>query len=122
MVVLLNTAGPVGPRDLAREIAEAVLGKAPDRSRPFEGDLTQFAGDFRGKGRGRPTTVHIAVSGNQITFTNTEIPRPSVETLEYFVNDTFGFKDTVVMFQREDGKISKLHLDTGYSHNILSKA
>ena len=39
IVVLLNTAGPVGPRELARQIAEAVLGKAPDRSRPFQGDV-----------------------------------------------------------------------------------
>lgn len=121
VVVLLNTAGPVNPRDLALQIAGAVLGKAPDRSRPFEGDLTQFAGDFTGKGRGRPTTAHIAVSGNQITFTNTETPRASVETLNYFGNDTFGFKDTVVMFERENGKISRVHLDTGYGHNILSR-
>jgi CubicO group peptidase (beta-lactamase class C family) len=121
IIVLLNTVGPVTPRDLARQIAEAVLGKAPDRSRPFEGDLTQFAGDFRGKGRGRPTTVHIAVSGNQITFTNTETPRATEETLKYFANDTFGYKDTVVMFERENGKVSRLHLDTGYGHNILSR-
>src|SRR5262245_15957658 len=44
IVVLLNTAGPVGPRDLAREIAEAVLGKAPDAGRAFTGDLAPFAG------------------------------------------------------------------------------
>jgi CubicO group peptidase (beta-lactamase class C family) len=121
VVVLLNTAGPVNPRDLARQITEAVLGKAPDRSRPFEGDLTQFAGDFRGKGRGLPTTLHIAVSGNQITLTNTETPRASAERLNYFGNNTFGFKDTVVMFERENGKISRLRLDTGYGHNILSR-
>jgi len=119
IVVLLNTRGPVTPKDLAREIAEVVLGKAPDRSRPLMGDLTQFAGDFTGKGRGRPATVHIGLSGDQITFTNTEIPRAPVETLKYFGNDTFGFKDTVVLFQRENGKISRLHLDTGYGHNIL---
>jgi CubicO group peptidase (beta-lactamase class C family) len=121
IVALLNTAGPVSPRDLARQIAEAVLGKPPDRSRPFEGDLTQFAGDFNGKGRGRPTTLHIAVNGSQMTFINTEIPRASAETLKYFGNDTFGFKDTVVMFERENGKIPRLHLDTGYGHNILSR-
>src|SRR5437016_6908562 len=119
IVVLLNTRGPVSPKELAREIADAVLGKAPDRSRPFVGDLTQFTGDFTGKGRGRPATVHIGVSGDQITFTNTEIPRAPIETLKYFGNDTFGFKDTVVIFERENGKISKLHLDTGYGHNIL---
>src|SRR5438876_2744949 len=90
IVVLLNTRGSVSPKDLAREIAEAVLGKAPDRSRPFLGDLTQFTGDFTGRGRGRPTTVHIGVSGDQITFTNTEIQRAPVETLKYYGNDTFG--------------------------------
>ena len=38
IVVLLNTAGPVSPRDLARDIAEAVLGRAPNRGQSFDGD------------------------------------------------------------------------------------
>src|SRR5262249_7294853 len=100
-------------------IAEAVFGKAPDPSRPFEGDLTQFAGDFTGKGGGLPTTLHIAVRGKQNNFINNETPRASAETLQDFGDDTFGFKDTVVMFKRENGKVTGLHLDTGYGHNIL---
>src|SRR5213594_770838 len=72
IVVLLNTRGPVTPKDLAREIAEVVLGKAPDRRWPFAADLTQFTGDFTGKGRVQPSSVDVGVNRGQITFTNTE--------------------------------------------------
>src|SRR5262249_10028404 len=44
IVVLLNTAGPVGPADLAREIANTVLGRAPEQAVSFTGDLTAYAG------------------------------------------------------------------------------
>ena len=121
IVVLLNTAGPVGPRELARQIAEAVLGKAPDRSRPFQGDLAPFAGLFTGRGRGRPSSVRIEANGGNITFTNTAATANPAETLKYYGNDTFGFKDTLVTFEKENGKVSRLRLDSGGGYNILSR-
>jgi len=121
IVVLLNTAGPVGPRELARQIAEAVLGKAPDRSRPFQGDLAQFAGVFTGRGRGRPSSVRIETQGHGLTFANTAAAASPVETLTYYGNDTFGFKDTLVTFERANGKVSRLRLDTVGAYNFLSR-
>jgi hypothetical protein len=44
IVVLLNTAGLVGPADLAREIADTVLGRVLEQSVSFKGDLTAYAG------------------------------------------------------------------------------
>ena len=121
IVVLLNTAGPVGPRELARQIAEAVLGKAPDRSRPFQGDFAPFAGLFTGRGRGRPSRVRIEANGGHLTFTNMAATASPAETLKYYGNDTFGFKDTLVTFEKENGKVSRLRLDSGGGYNILSR-
>jgi CubicO group peptidase (beta-lactamase class C family) len=121
IVVLLNTAGPVGPRELARQIAETVLGKAPDRTRPFQGDLTQFTGLFTGRGRGRPATVRIEANGHDLTFTNTAGSGTPAEILKYYGNDTFGFKETLVTFEKENEKVSRLRLDTGGGYNILSR-
>jgi CubicO group peptidase (beta-lactamase class C family) len=122
IVVLLNTAGPVSPRELARQIAEAVLGKAPDRSRPFQGDPTQFAGLFTGQGRGRPITIRIEANGHDLTFANTAATGAPAEILKYYGNGTFGFRETLVTFDKENDKVSKLRLDTGGGYNILSRS
>ena len=121
VVVLQNTSGPVAPRELARQIAEVVLGKPPDRSRRFPGDLAPFAGRFTGNGRGRPTTVSIAVKGPTLTFANLAAPADPPEPLRYYGNDTFGFRDTLVIFEKADGKVARLRLDTGSNHNILAR-
>ncbi len=116
IVVLLNTAGPVGPRGIAREIADAVLGLAPNRSRPFSGDASAYAGVYSGRGRGRSATVTIAAQGQILTLTRADA-RP--ETLEYRGGQTFAFGDTLVTFESRDGAVARLRLDSGSSHNVL---
>lgn len=119
IVVLLNTAGPVGPRDIATQIAAAVLGPAPSKARPFTGDLSAYAGVFTGRGRGRASTVTIAATGGTLTFT--AAPGGTPEVLTYLGGMTFGFKDTLVMFEKQEGKVARLRLDTGAGHNILAR-
>jgi len=120
IVVLQNTAGSVNPRDLARQIADAVLGRPPDRSRPFTGDASAYAGTFTGRGRGRAATVTIAASGQVLTFTNAAAGS-SPEALTYRGGDTFGFKDNLVIFEKEEGQVVRLRLDTGAGHNVLGR-
>jgi N-acyl-D-amino-acid deacylase len=117
IVVLLNTAGPVGPRTLAREIADAVLGPAPNRSRPFAGDAAAYAGVYSGRGRGQAATVTIAAQGQGLTLTRTGGAKP--EALEYRGGQTFAFGDTLVTFESRDGVVARLRLDTGTGHNVL---
>jgi N-acyl-D-aspartate/D-glutamate deacylase/CubicO group peptidase (beta-lactamase class C family) len=117
IVVLLNTAGPVRPRDIAREIADAVLGPAPNRSRPFAGDLSAYAGVYSGRGRGRSATVTIAVKDQALTLTRSGASKP--EALEYRGGQTFGFGDTLVTFESRDGAVARLRLDSGAGHNVL---
>jgi D-alanyl-D-alanine carboxypeptidase len=120
IVVLLNTAGPVNPRDIARDIADAVLGHGPDRAQPFDGDLAMFAGVYGGRGRGRPARVRFAVSGNALTMVNATAANATPNTLTYYGHDTFGFKETVAVFERKEGRVSRLRLDQGgYGYNYL---
>ena len=120
VVVLLNTAGPVAPRDLARQIADVVLPRPPDRSRTFQGDLQHYAGIFGGRGRGRDSKVRIAVENGALVFADLAASR-APEKLSYYGNETFGFKDTLVTFERKDQAVARLRVDTGTGHNILTR-
>ena len=120
MVVLLNTAGPVAPRELAKQIVDAVLPKPKDRSQVFTGDLAAYTGTFTGHGRGRDSKVRIAVENGGLTFTDLAASRPP-ERLSFYGNETFGYRDTLVMFERSGGAVAQLRVDTGSGHNILAR-
>lgn len=111
IVVLQNTAGPVDPTDTARQIADAVLGPAPEHTTTFAGDLTPFVGVFEGVGRGHPTKATVAIQSGALTLT-TAGPPERIEPLKYLRGDTFGYKDALVTFEREGGRVTTLRLDT----------
>ena len=121
IVVLLNTAGPVAPSDLAREIETAVLGAVPEPSMPFTGDLSSYAGTFEGVGRGRATTVTIAADGAALTMKGAGPPAAPPQRLAYRGGDTFGVKDTLVVFEREGGRVTRLRLDNVFGHYPMKK-
>lgn len=108
IVVLFNTAGPVNPQTISREIAEAVRGKAPVAERAFDGDLSAFAGSYSGRGRGAPTSIRIEARSGALHFLRGTTVN---ETLTYLGDDTFGFRDTLVRFYREGGRVTGLRLD-----------
>jgi hypothetical protein len=122
IVVLLNTAGVVGPADLAREIADTVLGKISEPSVSFTGDLTAYSGTFEGVGRGRPTTITIsAADGATLTMKGNGPPSAPAQTLTYRGGDTFGVKDTLVIFKRDAGHVTGLRLDAVFGCYPLTK-
>lgn len=121
VVVLQNTNGAPNPRETAKKIAEAVLGPAPSRAKPFTGDASVYAGTFAGRGRGRPTTLTIAATGSGLTLTRRGAPTATAEALEYRGGETFAAGDTLVMFERRDGKVVRLRLDSGSGHNVLAR-
>lgn len=120
VVVLLNTAGPVAPRELAKQIVDVVLPAPKDRSRPFTGDLAAFAGTFTGRGRGRDSKVRIAVENGALTYTDLAASRPA-ERLAFYGDDTFGYRDTLVIFEKRGGAVARLRVDTGTGHNVLAR-
>jgi CubicO group peptidase (beta-lactamase class C family) len=120
VVVLLNTAGAVAPRDVAKQIADIVLPQARDRSQTYSGDLAAFSGTFTGHGRGRDSKVRIAVENGALTYTDLAASRPA-EKLSFYGNDTFGYRDTLVIFEKSSGAVTRLRVDTGSGHNILAR-
>jgi CubicO group peptidase (beta-lactamase class C family) len=121
IVVLLNTAGPVGPGDLAHEIADAVLGRIESPTATFNGDLSTFAGTYEGVGRGRPTRVTIAADGKLLTMKGAGGPAAPPQPLTYRGGDTFGVNQTLVVFERDGGRVTRLRLDTIGGHYPLKR-
>jgi len=120
VVVLFNTNGPVAPRDLAKQIVDVVLPAPKDRSQPFTDDLAAYAGTFTGHGRGRDSKVRIGAENGVLTYTDLAASRP-VEKLAFYGNDTFGYRDTLVIFEKSGGAVARLRVDTGTGHNILAR-
>ncbi|MBM4185975.1 MAG: beta-lactamase family protein [Gemmatimonadetes bacterium] len=122
VVVLFNTAGPAGPDDAAEAIAEAVLGKAPDISKPVDGDLARFGGSYAGKGRGQATELTFAVAGNVLTVKGGGGPAAdSARTLTYLGNNTFAREYTRYIFAEAGGKVTGVRIDAGYASNKLAR-
>lgn len=121
VVVLQNTAGPVNPRETAKKIVEAVLGPAPSRATPFTGATATYGGTYTGRGRGRPTTLTIAATGAALTMTRAGGATAKPEPLEYRGGDTFAAGDTLVIFERSNGVVTRLRLDSGSGHNVLTR-
>jgi CubicO group peptidase (beta-lactamase class C family) len=121
IVVLFNTAGPVSPQTVAREIAEAVLGRATVPTRTFDGDLSVFAGTYYGRGRGRPTEIRIEARGQELHFLRGTGATATDETLLYLGNGTFGVRDTLLRFRREGAKVTNMRLDAVGTNVLLSR-
>ncbi|MEO8449694.1 MAG: serine hydrolase domain-containing protein [Gemmatimonadota bacterium] len=119
VVVLQNSAGPVGPSDLTHKIAEAVLGKGPDKSKAFTGSLADYAGTYKGTGRGRASEITIEPAGNVLTSKSARGPKP--DTLTFVGDDTFASGGMLMRFDRSGGKITGMRLDGGYGYNKLKK-
>ena len=122
IAVLFNTAGPVNPQTIAREIADAVLGNAAITAKAFDGDLAAFAGSYSGRGRGAPTAIRIEARGNALHFVRKTGATTLDERLHYLGDDTFAFRDTLLRFQREASRVTSVRLDTVGTNVKLTRA
>jgi hypothetical protein len=116
--VLLNTAGSVNPGELAANIADVVLGKVPEPTATYSGDLSAFEGTYEGVGRGRRTSVTISVDNRALIMKGAA---PAPQLLTYRSGDTFGVAQTLVTFEREAGRVMRLRLDTVGGHYPLRR-
>ena len=63
--------------DVGEKIIEAVLGKTSDTGQKFEGDLSRFAGVWKGSGRGTGMELTFAVdSAGNLTALNKGAKKP----------------------------------------------
>ena len=122
IVVLFNTAGPVNPQSISIEIADAILGKSRVAARAFDGDLSAFSGTYTGRGRGGPTSIRIEVRGRELHFVRGAGATATDEMLQYLGDDTFTFRNTLLRFSREGGKVTSVRLDNVGSNVRLHRA
>ena len=118
IVILLNTAGSVGPGSLAGDIADVVLGKAAAPSRTYSGDLSAFTGTFEGVGRGRATIATISLDNGKLMIAG---GGPEPRPLTYTSGETFAAGETLVIFDREGGRVVRMRLDSGGGYYILKR-
>ncbi|HSL69769.1 MAG TPA: serine hydrolase domain-containing protein [Longimicrobiales bacterium] len=120
IVVLINTGGPVSPGAIARDIAEVFYGKWSPRGVAFTRDAADYAGEYRGVGRGRELVARVTASteGSGLSIQTGNAPaRPLV----HLGNELFALGNSRFTFVRENGKIVKLRADLGSVYSILQR-
>jgi len=122
VVVLLNTAGPTGPASIANDIGENLFGTPflPEEN-SYAGDLSRFAGEYRGAARGTTLRVIIELEGDnlqatQSTTSNTRDP----QVISYLEGNTFYSGNNLFYFDEDvNGEISRLRIDSLLNHYVL---
>jgi CubicO group peptidase (beta-lactamase class C family) len=117
IVVLVNTAGPVGPTEIANHIAGWIFGKQESNSTAFSGDVKKFAGVFKGRGRGRDMVVTIENNNNLLVAKYTE-GKP--DTLKYVKDNTWTDGNGTYIFSGTDN-LNELRIDQVYGYYSLKK-
>lgn len=128
IAVLVNTAGPVGPSALARQIIEAMAGDNTPEPMTFDGDLAYFEGVYGGPARGGPAAVRIAAEGGVLTATplmvgGQEIPEDGQEAsnLDFRGGTKFSDGDTFLTFEGEGEAATVLRYDTGGGYTVMQR-
>lgn len=118
IVVLVNTAGPVGPDAIAASIAEIVLGKVEPASQPFTGDLKPFIGTWAGVGRGQQMTIQVAADSGFLTASR---GGPRKTRLRYAGDNTWMMDDARLRFTGPATAPTGLRADMVYGYSILTR-
>ena len=110
IAVLINTAGPVSPSSVADAIEDAVLGpEAPVVARSFPGDLSRFAGTYRGPARGQRLTLNVEVGTDGLSVRQgTTGPANAVR---WIGGNTFARGDTRYTFVMDGDRAGGLQVD-----------
>ena len=128
VVVLVNTAGPPGPSELARQIMEVMVGDATPEAMAFDGDLSYFEGTYSGPARAGNTTIRIAADGDALTAISVmardvEIPedRQQADTLGYRGGTTFSNGDALLTFEGDGGAATTLRWDAVFGYMVMAR-
>ena len=128
VAVLVNTAGPASPADLARQIIDAMVGDATPEPMTFEGDLAWFEGVYGGPARAGQAAVRIVADGDVLTATmimmaDQEIPgdRQEASNLDFRDGMTFSDGGTLLTFEGEAAAASTLRYDTGAGYTVMTR-
>lgn len=117
VVVLINTAGPVSPENIARSIVDLTLGVKPPAAVAFHGTLADYVGTYTGVARGGIDTVRVALDNGGHALTVQAAGEKEHKTLQYLGGDTFGLDETRYKFSRA----GRLVVDQVYGYNFLTR-
>jgi CubicO group peptidase (beta-lactamase class C family) len=118
IVVLVNTAGPVQPGMVLSQIARAVLGQRPLVEVEFSGNLADYAGTYRGVGRGQPLVRTFVPEGNRLLVRG---PGGQVDTLRYVGRDRWVSDGAEYTFRRSGGVVTGVRADLGGVNSLLTR-
>ncbi|MGQ0643245.1 MAG: serine hydrolase domain-containing protein [Gemmatimonadaceae bacterium] len=120
VVVLVNTAGPVSPDNIAVSIVDIVLGRKPEAAGvPLTSDVAPYTGTYEGPGRGaRLTMTFVSDSGYLATQGQ---GAPNVSRLRYMGNDAFVRGREIFTFVRDSDKVVSVRVDRVYQNTVLTK-
>jgi CubicO group peptidase (beta-lactamase class C family) len=122
VATLINTAGPVNPGNISNRILETIYGqRAAPRSVAFTGNAEEYAGEYRGVGRGRELAFRIAAASDGKGLTIQPIPGAQPAPLLYLGNDVFERGGTRYTFVRENGRITKIRMLGGAAASTLTR-
>ncbi|MDF1502361.1 serine hydrolase domain-containing protein [Roseisolibacter sp. H3M3-2] len=121
IAVLVNTAGPVRPEALTGRIVHALLGDRTPKRPAFRGRAADYAGEYRGIGRGRPQTFVIAAGDTTPLALRVNGGPP--EPLVYLGGDTFGRGPGRYTFvrARAGGPVTALRADNRVVYSIAAR-
>jgi len=132
VVVLVNTAGPISPSQLAEDIAINILGPVVAEQNFSidlnESEIQQFSKIYAGVARGRKVNVEISDDGKNLTYIMKRADKksgeayaeaeeqPEYKVLEYRGEGTFRDGSTKFIFSKG---LDELRIDFGYGYSIL---
>lgn len=117
IVVLINTAGPVGPSEIGDHIADWIFGKEQSHATSFTGDATKFIGSYKGRGRGKDYVVTIEKKDNVLTAKYDD-GKPT--TLKYLKDNSWSDGNSTFLFGGGD-PFTELRIDQVYGFYLLKK-
>jgi CubicO group peptidase (beta-lactamase class C family) len=121
VAVLINTLGPVAPAQISRSIAEVIFGAEPEGGIPFSGAVADYAGIYRGVGRGRELVIEILADSARGGLA-ARIGEGELVPLVYLGGETFERGSARLKFEREGGKVVALRADLVSVYSILRRS
>jgi hypothetical protein len=119
VVVLQNSTTPPGPTAVADAIGEHLFGTEElYTARPFEGDLSVFAGRYRGPARGQNLTLLVEVDDGALTI---RAGADEPQAAAYLEGTTFFRDRTRLTFDVEDGVAVRAKVRQGGGIYVLER-
>ena len=118
VVVFMNTQGPVRPSALTEQLARVVLGDRTPPPRRFAGRAADYAGTYRGPGRGTPLVLTVAAGDGGLTVSQNG--RPAAPLL-WLGGERFAVGAQRYTFVREGGRVVRVHADARFQHSVAAR-